>query len=134
MSSEQSSGRRSPLSRARGLGSARSGTTHFLSQRWTAIALVPLIIWFVIGIIAHIGASHVVAMTWVGRPLNAVLMALMLGALFHHAQLGLQVVIEDYVHAHGAKIILIVLTKGAALIFGGLAIFAVLRISLGGVA
>jgi len=134
MSADQTPSRRSALSRARGLGSAKSGTGHFLAQRWTAVALVPLIIWFVIGIIAHVGADYKTAVAWIGQPLNAVLMVLMLGALFHHAQLGLQIVIEDYVHGHGTKIAAIVLTKGAALLFGGLAIFAVLRISLGGAA
>jgi succinate dehydrogenase / fumarate reductase membrane anchor subunit len=125
---------RTPLGHARGLGSAKSGTGHFLAQRWTALALVPLVIWFVIGLIGHLGASYAEAMSWIGNPVNAVLTVLMLAALFHHAQLGLQVVIEDYIHHHAIKIISLVLIKGMALLFGAGAIFAVLRISFGGLA
>ncbi len=123
---------RSPLGHARGLGSARSGTRHYIAQRWTALALAPLAIWFVFGLISHLGASYAQAGAWIGNPINAVLILLMLGALFHHAQLGLQVVIEDYVHGHGSKLVLLILVKGLALFFATLAILAVLRISIGG--
>lgn len=125
---------RSPLGRARGLGSAKNGTGHFVAQRWTAVALVPLILWFVVGLIGHIGASYSQAMAWVGNPINAILLTLMIVALFHHAQLGMQVVIEDYIHTQSIKIAAIFIVRGAAIVFGALAVFAILRISLGGLA
>lgn len=130
--SERRSTMRSPLGHARGLGSAKTGTGHYLAERWTALALVPLTIWFVVGLISHLGASYGQAAAWVGNPINAVLMVLLLGALFHHAQLGMQVVIEDYIHTHATKFALLILVKGLALFFGVLAIIAVLRVSFGG--
>ena len=132
MADEPLGSMRSPLGHARGLGSARSGTGHFLAQRWTALALAPLTIWFLVGLIGHLGAPYGEAIAWIANPVNAVLIALLLGLLFHHGQLGLQVVVEDYVHTHGTKLVLLVLIKGLALLFAAAAIFAVLRISVGG--
>ena len=131
MAGGKDNGLRSPLGHARGLGSARAGTGHFLAQSWTAVALVPLTVWFVIGIIGHLGASYGQAAAWVGHPFNSVLFILLIVALFHHAQLGIQVAIEDYVHTHAMKVGLIVLVKGAAIMFGALAVFSVLRVSFG---
>ncbi|MCZ6509344.1 MAG: succinate dehydrogenase, hydrophobic membrane anchor protein, partial [Alphaproteobacteria bacterium] len=88
---------RSPLGRARGLGSAKSGTQHWWAQRLTAIALVPLTIWFVIAMVAATGSDYTTARAFIGNPVTAVLLVLLIVATFHHAQLGLQVVIEDYV-------------------------------------
>lgn len=123
---------RSPLGRARGLGSAREGTAHWWAQRLTAVALVPLTLWFVIGLIGTIGAEHALVADWIGLPINATLMVILLVALFHHAQLGLQVVIEDYVHHEGLKIAGIMLVKFLAVLLGLASIFAVLDISFGG--
>jgi succinate dehydrogenase / fumarate reductase membrane anchor subunit len=123
---------RSPLGRARGLGSAREGTAHWWAQRLTAVALVPLTLWFVIGLIGTIGADHALVADWIGLPINATLMVILLVALFHHAQLGLQVVIEDYVHHEGLKIAGIMLVKFLAVLLGLASIFAVLDISFGG--
>jgi len=123
---------RSPLARARGLGSAKSGTQHWWAQRLTALALVPLTIWFVIAMIAATGSDHAGAVAFIGNPVTAVLMILLIVATFHHAQLGLQVVIEDYVHSKPAEIALLLIVKAAAIVLALAAIFAVLSIAFGG--
>ncbi|MBO6781945.1 MAG: succinate dehydrogenase, hydrophobic membrane anchor protein [Alphaproteobacteria bacterium] len=123
---------RSPLGRARGLGSAKSGTDHWWAQRLTALALVPLIIWFVISMITITGADHETALAFIGSPINAVLLTLLIVAVFHHGQLGLQVVIEDYVHTKWLEVALILAVKGAAIFFGVASVYAVIAIALGG--
>ncbi len=125
-------GFRTPLARARGLGSAREGTGHWWAQRLTSVALVPLCLWFVAGILGLIGAGHGAAVAWIASPVNAVLLVLLVFAVFHHGQLGLQVVIEDYVHSEWRKVALIVTVKFAALILGLAAVFAVGRIAFEG--
>jgi succinate dehydrogenase / fumarate reductase membrane anchor subunit len=123
---------RTPLGRVRGLGSAKEGVAHWWAQRLTAIALVPLVLWFVISLLSMIGADHAVVKDWLSQPLPAVLTVLLVVATFHHAQLGLQVVVEDYVHNEAAKLTLIILIKFAALLLGALAVFAVLKLAFGG--
>ena len=123
---------RTPLAHARGLGSAKSGTGHWWAQRLTAVALIPLIIWFVISLIIMTGSDHDAAIAWIGNPLTAVLLVLLIAAGFYHMQLGLQVVIEDYVHTRWMEIALLLSVKGAAILFGVTAIFAVLKIAFGG--
>lgn len=90
---------RSPLSRAIGLGSAKSGAEHWWAQRVSAVALVPLTLWFVASIISHTGSDHASFVTWLRTPAAMILTILLLIFLFHHTALGLQVVIEDYVHS-----------------------------------
>ncbi|MGE0736173.1 MAG: succinate dehydrogenase, hydrophobic membrane anchor protein [Alphaproteobacteria bacterium] len=123
---------RSARGRALGLGSAKDGTHHWWAQRLTALALVPLTIWFVICILGLIGGDYAQAKAWIAAPWNAVLLLLLIGATFHHAQLGLQVVIEDYVHREGTKFALVILVKFAAILLGALAGFSVLKIAFGG--
>lgn len=123
---------RTPIGRVRGLGSAKEGTTHWWAQRVTAIALVPLALWFVISVLTMLGADQSAVKAWIGNPIITVLLVLLIAATFHHGQLGLQVVIEDYVHREGLKIALILLVKGLALILALLGIFAVLKIAFGG--
>ena len=123
---------RTPLGRARGLGSAKDGTAHWWAQRITAVALVPLSLWFVVSVIGLVGAEHEAAKAWIGAPVNAVLLVVLIGAVFHHAQLGLQVVLEDYVHSEWLKIASILVVKFAALLLALAGIFAVLHISFGG--
>ena len=89
---------RSPLGRARGLGAARAGAAHWWAQRLTALALVPLTLWFLCAVIRMIGATRDDVVFWMAGPLPIVLMIALVIATFHHLQLGLQVVIEDYVH------------------------------------
>ena len=101
---------RSPLSQARGLGSAKDGTTHWWHQRLTAIALLLLTPWFVILMVGLIGDDLATVRATLAQPLTAVLMTAFVLSLFWHARLGLQVVIEDYVHG-GAELLLQVITK-----------------------
>jgi succinate dehydrogenase / fumarate reductase membrane anchor subunit len=96
--------------RARGLGSARRGTGAWRAERLTAVALVPLTLWLVASLVALGGADRVAFVAWLGRPLNAFLTILLLIAVFRHAALGLQVVIEDYVHS-AAKTLLLILSQ-----------------------
>lgn len=120
---------RTPISRVRGLGSAKEGTHHWWMQRLTAIALIPLGIWFVISMICLAGADHAAASAWLANPLTAVLMLLLIIATFHHLQLGLQVVIEDYIHSEAAKMICLIGLKLASFALGVAAVFAVLKVA-----
>ncbi|MBS27856.1 MAG: succinate dehydrogenase, hydrophobic membrane anchor protein [Alphaproteobacteria bacterium] len=121
---------RSPLSRARGLGSAKTGTAHWWAQRLTALALVPLVIWFVVSMIVVTGADHEAAVTFISIPINAVLLILLIVATFRHGQLGLEVVIEDYIHTKWLEVALIIAVKGAAVFLGVTSVYAVIAIAL----
>lgn len=123
---------RSPIKDARGLGSAHYGVGHWWAQRTTALALIPLLIWFVVGIALYGGADYDAARAWVSSPVTAVLMVLTLGAVFYHGALGIQVVIEDYVDGEGLKLALIILIRSAAIVLALAGIFAVLSIAFGG--
>ena len=123
---------RSELSRARGLGAAKTGYHHWWAQRITALALVPLTLWFVINIVALNGAPHAAVVTWLANPFTLVLMLALIGALFHHMQLGLQVVIEDYVHAERCRVVVLLAMKGAVYLLGLAAAVAALKMGLGG--
>ena len=123
--------RRTPLARARGLGSAKEGVHHWWAQRLTAIALIPLVVWFAISLVMLSGADYQVVRAWIASPLVMVMLILTIGIGLHHGQLGLQVVWEDY--TEGAfRIVMIVLTKFLAVLFGLGAIIAILRIGFGG--
>ena len=124
--------RRTPLARARGLGSAKDGVGHWWAQRLTAIALIPLVVWFAISLIMLSGADYTVVRAWIGSPLVMMLLVLTIAVGLHHAQLGMQVVIEDYVGGDGWKLALIVIVKFIAVLFGLGAIVAILRIGFGG--
>ncbi len=123
---------RSDLGRVRGLGSTNDGVHHWKLQRITGIALVPLTIWFIYSVIALTGADLSQFKTWIGTGANPVLMSLLIFTMFHHAQLGIQVVVEDYISGELTKITLILLTKFTAVIFGGYSIYAVMRLTFGG--
>jgi succinate dehydrogenase / fumarate reductase membrane anchor subunit len=122
---------RSPLSRARGLGSAKDGLHHWWLQRLTAIALIPLVVWFAISLVMLSGADYAVVRAWLGSPLVMVLMILTIAVGLYHGQLGLQVVWEDYTDG-ALRVVLIVLTKFIAVLFGLGAIVAIMRIGFGG--
>jgi succinate dehydrogenase / fumarate reductase membrane anchor subunit len=122
---------RSPVGRAIGLGSAKEGVEHWWLQRVTAIALVPLTLWFVIAIVRLSGADVDTVRDWAGRPLPAILLALLLIATFWHASLGLQVVIEDYVHADLAKLGLVIVVRLVCFALTVAGIFAVLAMAIG---
>jgi succinate dehydrogenase / fumarate reductase, membrane anchor subunit len=123
---------RTPLSRARGLGSARQGVHHWWAQRITAVALIPLVTWFAISLIMMSGADYAVVRAWIGSPVVMVLLTLTIVIGLHHGQLGMQEVVEDYVHNEGMKLALIVLLRFTAVFFGLAAIVAILRIGFGG--
>lgn len=121
-----------PLKQVRGLGSAQDGTGHWWAQRLTAIALIPLCIWFAWFCVNLAGADYVQVRGAVAAPLNSVLLIALLWALFYHAQLGLQVVIEDYIHQRTVEITLLIAIKFLAIALPLAASIAVLRIALGG--
>ena len=121
---------RTPRSRVEGLGAARTGTTHFLRQRISAAALIPLSIWFVYAAVRLVGANLAEVLVFLGEPLNAVLMLLFLATALYHMALGLQIIVEDYVHQEGAKLVLLVLVRFAMWGIGTAAGFALLRIAL----
>lgn len=123
---------RTPLARARGLGSAKSGTHHWWMQRVTAVALVPLSLWFVASMVAVVTADHGTAIQWLQSPLVAILCCALIAATFYHGQLGMQVLLEDYVHSETLKLISIVVLKLASLLLAGTCVFAVLSIAFGG--
>ncbi|MBP6767344.1 MAG: succinate dehydrogenase, hydrophobic membrane anchor protein [Reyranella sp.] len=123
---------RSPLNRARGLGSAKSGVHHFWMQRLTAVALIPLVIWFAVSLVMLSGADYGMARSWLSSPFVMVLLILTVCVGLYHGQLGMQVVIEDYVHNEGVKLALIVAIKFIAVFFGLAAIVASMRIGFGG--
>ncbi len=121
----------SPLGRAMGLGSAKEGAEHWWMTRVSAVALIPLTLWFVASIIAHTGSDYVTFIAWLRMPLVSILMVLLLIALFYHTTLGLQVVIEDYVHSEAKFGALIAVRLGCvALAVAG--ILATMRIAFGG--
>jgi succinate dehydrogenase / fumarate reductase membrane anchor subunit len=120
---------RDPLARVRGLGSARQGTGHWIAQRITAVALLPLAAWFLLSAFGLGGYAD--ARAFLAQPLNGVLTAALVLCLFHHAQLGLQVVIEDYVHQRTLELALLVLVKSGAALAAIASLFAIVRIALG---
>ncbi len=122
---------RSPLGRAVGLGSAKEGVEHWWTQRMTAVALVPLALWFVAALVGHLGADYAAAIAWLRSPIPATAMALLVIASFAHMALGVQVVIEDYVHHEGVKIASLVALRLACWALAAAALVAVLRIALG---
>jgi succinate dehydrogenase / fumarate reductase membrane anchor subunit len=123
---------RSPLSRARGLGSAREGVEHWWMQRVTAVALIPLTLWFAASLIALIGSDYNTIIAWLKAPLVTILMLLLLIALCHHMGLGLRVVVEDYVHSDWVKISAVVAIRCACFALAVVGIFATLRIAFDG--
>ena len=125
-------GLRSDLGRVRGLGSAKEGVQHWWWQRVSAIALIPLSLWFVACIVFLLDADRATALTWLGSPVTLGLMSLFLIALIYHAVLGLQVVIEDYVHAKPAKLILLLVIQFAGFALAAVGIIAMLLITIYG--
>jgi succinate dehydrogenase / fumarate reductase, membrane anchor subunit len=122
---------RSPLSQARGLGSAKDGVHHWWVQRLTALALIPLSLWFVFSVARYHIADYSMMHAWISNPYVAIALVLYFIAVFYHSALGVQVVIEDYVANEPLKIGSIVLMKLAHFVFGAAAIFAVLKIAFG---
>lgn len=123
---------RSPLARVRGLGAARAGTDEFITQRLTAIALIPLLLWFV-GSIIHLARSdHAIVLQWIRTPWVTVALILLILVLFLHAHSGLREVLQDYVHQEIIKTIAMVAMKFFIITITVSSVLAVLRIALGG--
>jgi succinate dehydrogenase / fumarate reductase membrane anchor subunit len=122
---------RTPLGRVLGLGSAKDGTSHFWGQRVSAIALLFLGLWFVWSMAAMPGFSHADALAFIGSPLNGVLLLLLVAAMAYHSSLGVQVVVEDYVHGHSLKLIALIMSRFAHVFLAVSAIYGVIKIGLG---
>jgi succinate dehydrogenase / fumarate reductase membrane anchor subunit len=120
---------RSQLGRARGMGSAKSGTHHWWAERVTAIALVPLTLWFIYAVLHLAGHPQPFVQHWVGHPINTVLLLALVAMTFHHMQLGLQVVMEDYIDSQKWQAIAILLNKAVALVLGLLCAVSILRMA-----
>jgi len=123
---------RTPLSRAKGLGSAKEGVHHWWAQRVTAVVLVPMALWTVFSVAGLVGAGYTEVQAWLASPVNAVLLLIFLMAMFHHLHLGLQVVIEDYVPEEGVKLASLIAMRFAVLFLAVLSVLSVLRVALRG--
>jgi succinate dehydrogenase / fumarate reductase, membrane anchor subunit len=123
---------RTPLGKVRGLGSARSGTGHFWLQRVTAVANVGLAVAFVAILISLAGKPYPAAMAVLGNPFVALLLALFVLSALIHMRLGMQVIIEDYIHGEGAKVVAVMANTFFAIAVGAASLFAILKLSFGG--
>ncbi|MGH6945316.1 MAG: succinate dehydrogenase, hydrophobic membrane anchor protein [Geminicoccaceae bacterium] len=122
---------RTSIGRVRGLGSAREGVSHWKLQRLTAISNLLLVLWFVFSAMALSGGGYAEYRAWLSSPVVASLMILLIVSVFYHARLGVQVVIEDYVHHEGAKVGLLAAVTLALFALAVACIVAVLKIALG---
>ncbi|MDB5464984.1 MAG: succinate dehydrogenase,hydrophobic rane anchor protein [Phenylobacterium sp.] len=123
---------RTALGRARGLGSAKHGVGHWISERVSSIALVPLIVWAVYGVLQLAAGDYGFAVHWIQNPLNATLTVLTLAISFWHMKAGLRVVVDDYIHRALTKSGLLIINLFVCGLFGALAIFSVLKVALSG--
>lgn len=121
-----------PLARARGHGSAKEGVHHWYAQRASAVLLIFLVGWMIFAMVSLAGADHAAASAFIARPVNAAFLSVLLVALLYHAVLGLQVVIEDYVHNRAFEILLYFVTRAGAFIGMALGIVHILKLALGG--
>jgi succinate dehydrogenase / fumarate reductase membrane anchor subunit len=122
---------RNPLATARGLGSAKEGVHHWYAQRASALLLIVLVGWLIFAMIRLSGADHAAASAFIGQPVNAAFLILLIVTLLYHAMLGLQVVIEDYVHQPVLEVVLHFLTRAGALFGMAIGIIHVLKLALG---
>lgn len=122
---------RTPLSRARGLGAAKHGVGHWLSERISSLALVPLGVWLVYAALTLARADYALAVAFVRQPLNAVLLALLVAVSFWHMQSGMRAIVEDYISGFN-RAVLLVINLFVSVLIGALAIFCILKVALGG--
>jgi succinate dehydrogenase / fumarate reductase membrane anchor subunit len=121
---------RSTLGRARGLGTAKSGTAHWWAERMTSVALVPLTLWFVLAIYRLAGVTAAEVAHWAASPVNATLLLALIVVTFHHMALGLQVVIEDYIHSDMTRLVSIMAMKAVTGLLALAGIIAVLKLAI----
>ena len=121
---------RTPLAHVRGLGAAKDGTHHWWMQRVTSVILIPLVLWFVISLLSISRVDYAAFQHWMSHPVNAGLMISLLAVLFYHANLGMQVIYEDYVRPESKKLIAILATQFVLFVLGAISIVAVLKIAL----
>ena len=121
---------RTPLAKVKGLGSAKEGTTHFWRQRLTALLLIPLVLWIGFSL-AALPVDHATLVGWIKQPWVSVTLVLLVIVTFYHAQLGLQVVIEDYVSSHSRRTMILLLSNLSCLLLGTIGVISVLKISFG---
>jgi succinate dehydrogenase / fumarate reductase membrane anchor subunit len=121
---------RTPLAKVKGLGSAKEGTTHFWRQRLTALLLIPLVLWIGFSL-AALPVDHATLVGWIQQPWVSVSLVLLVIVTFYHAQLGLQVVIEDYVSSHARRTVILLLSNLSCLLLGTIGVISVLKISFG---
>ena len=119
---------RSPIARARGLGSAKEGVSHWWAQRLTSLALIPLVLWFVFSVALMTGADHVQFIAWVQSPIVAGLLILLISVGLLHSQQGIQVVIEDYVHGEASKVVTLFLSLSVHVVLGLTGVLSILMI------
>tara|TARA_B100002019_G_C21184351_1_gene555390 strand:+ start:82 stop:477 length:396 start_codon:yes stop_codon:yes gene_type:complete len=122
-------GLKTPMARVSGLGSAKSGTSHWIYQRLTSIANLPLVIWLIWSICTHDFTDYTVFTGWLAEPINSILMILLVISSFYHAVLGSQVIIEDYVHNEGFKILKLVGQRLLYFAFAVACLFSILKIA-----
>jgi succinate dehydrogenase / fumarate reductase, membrane anchor subunit len=122
---------RSPIGRVLGLGSAKDGTAHWWAQRVSAVALIPLTLWFFFSVLALPDLEFATVRSWLALPVSAFLAALLVVVLTYHSYLGTIVIVEDYVHSAGVKLIGLLLLRFLYVLAGGAAVFAILRIAFG---
>ena len=122
---------RTPIARARGLGPGHAGVHHWTVQRLTALSNVPLVLWFIFSAVALSGATYAETVEWLASPVTATLMVLLVISVFYHAKLGLQVIVEDYVHHQGAKMAALAALTLALFGLAVACIVATLSVSLG---
>jgi len=123
---------RSQLGLVRGLGAARSGTEHWRAERLTSVALVPLTLWFVYAALHLSGRPRASVAHWAGNPINTALLVALVVITFRHLQLGLQAVIEDYVHGERTKTVSLLLLRGAAGLAALIGVLAALKLAFSG--
>ncbi|HEX3913776.1 MAG TPA: succinate dehydrogenase, hydrophobic membrane anchor protein [Steroidobacteraceae bacterium] len=122
---------RSPLSRVLGLGSAKDGTAHWWAQRVSAIALVPLTLWFASSLLTLPDLGYETVRIWLAFPMTGFLAVLLIAVLTYHSYLGTMVIVEDYVSTNGMKVLSLMLLRFLYVLAGGAAVFAVLRVVFG---
>jgi succinate dehydrogenase / fumarate reductase membrane anchor subunit len=122
---------RSPLGRVLGLGTAKDGTSHWWGQRISGVALAILGLWFAWSIATMTDYGHANTVVFISQPFNAVMLMLLCITMAYHSYLGVQVVIEDYIHAHGLKLFSLIVSRFAHIFFAAVGLFAILRLGIG---